>query len=318
LACRAPGADLVLAGPPAVQEHRRRWEESITPRSVHTVRPGTFADDLRPLAARIAGRSVGLVLGGGGALSCAHLGVLEELEGAGVTVDRFAGTSMGATIAALAADGLDAAGVDAFIYEYFVRKNLSDFTVPSKGFLRGQRTQAALRSAFGDRLVEELPKQFRCVSVDLLARRPVVHRRGLLTDVIGCSQRLPVMYPPMVYEGSLHVDGSLLANVPVTALAGREGPVIAVSVTGGSADGTPSAGRGTRPRVPDITDTLLRTMTIGSAMASPAVLAQADVVIQPNPRDIGFFEFHQIDRAREAGRIAARAALPRIIELLHK
>ncbi len=36
-----------------------------------------------------------------------------------------------------------------------------------------------------------MPKQFRCVSVDLLARQSVVHRSGLLTDVISCSMRLP-------------------------------------------------------------------------------------------------------------------------------
>ncbi|EUA87674.1 patatin-like phospholipase family protein [Mycobacterium ulcerans str. Harvey] len=50
---------------------------------------------MRPLAARITGGSIGLVLGGGGARAFAHLGVLDELEAAGIVVDRFAGTSMG-------------------------------------------------------------------------------------------------------------------------------------------------------------------------------------------------------------------------------
>ena len=138
LPARAAGADLVLAGPPADREHRRAWEELMTPRSVHTVRPGRSAEDMRPLAARIAGRSVGLVLGGGGARAFAHLGVLQELEAAGIAVDRFAGTSMGAVIAALAASGLDAAGVDAYAYEYFIRNNpVSDYTLPVKGRLVG-------------------------------------------------------------------------------------------------------------------------------------------------------------------------------------
>ncbi|MBV8930156.1 MAG: DHA2 family efflux MFS transporter permease subunit, partial [Mycobacteriaceae bacterium] len=53
---RASGADLVLAGPPAGREHRRMWEALITPRSVHAVRSSHVADDLRPLAARLAGR----------------------------------------------------------------------------------------------------------------------------------------------------------------------------------------------------------------------------------------------------------------------
>src|SRR5262249_4837684 len=62
---RAAGADLVLAGPPASREHRRGWEELITPRSVHSVRSAHGAVDLRPLAARLVGRSIGLVLSGG-------------------------------------------------------------------------------------------------------------------------------------------------------------------------------------------------------------------------------------------------------------
>ncbi|AEJ48649.1 hypothetical protein CCDC5079_3460 [Mycobacterium tuberculosis CCDC5079] len=83
LPTRATGADLVLAGRPAGREHRRAWEQLITPRSMHVVRREFVADDLRVLATRIAGRSVGLVLSGGAARACAHLGVLEELEAAG-------------------------------------------------------------------------------------------------------------------------------------------------------------------------------------------------------------------------------------------
>jgi predicted acylesterase/phospholipase RssA len=318
LPARAAGADLVLAGPPASREDRRLWEELITPRSVHSVRPAHAADDLRPLAARLAGRSVGLVLSGGAARAFAHLGVLEELEAAGVVVDRYAGTSMGAIIAGFAATGMDAAAVDANIYEYFIRSNpTSDYTLPSKGLISGRRTLAALYSAHGGRLVEELPKEFRCVSVDLLARRTVVHRRGLLADVIGCSLRVPGLYAPVVYDGTLHVDGGVLDNLPVAALAREEGPLIAVSIGTGNAARSGSAANEPRaPRVPSIVDTLMRTMTIGSAMASSEVLARADLAIHPDTSSIGFLEWHQIDAAREAGRIATREALPRIMEVV--
>jgi EmrB/QacA subfamily drug resistance transporter len=315
---RAAGADLVLAGPPASREHRRSWEELITPRSVHSVRFAHAAVDLRPLAARIAGRSVGLVLSGGAARAFAHLGVLEELEAAGVTVDRYAGTSMGAIIAAGAATGMDAAAVDAHIYEYFIRSNpASDYTLPSRGLIRGRRTMAALHSVLGERLVEELPKEFRCVSVDLLARRTVVHRRGRLVDVVGCSLRVPGLYAPVVYDGTVHVDGGVLDNLPVAALAREEGPLIAVNIGTGNQARPASATEPARsPRVPNVVDTLLRTMTIGSAMASSEVLAQADLAIHPDTTSIGFLEWHQIDAAREAGRMATREALPRIMEVV--
>lgn len=320
LPTRAAGADLVLAGPSAGREKRRAWEELIIPRSMHAVRPGHAAGDLRPLAARIAGRSIGVVLGGGAARAFAHLGVLEELEAAGITVDRFAGTSMGAVIAAFAATGMDAAAVDANVYEYSLRNNpTSDYTLPTKGLIRGRRTEAGLRASFGDLLVEELPKQFRCVSVDLLARRAVVHRRGLLADVVGCSVRLPGLYAPMVYGGTLHVDGGVLDNLPVASLAPEEGPLIAVGIGARRPTRPASAAKHARnAQVPGIVDTLVRTMTIGSGMASAAMLAKADLAIHPDTNDIGLLEWHQIDRAREAGRIATREALPQIMALAQR
>ena len=319
LPARAMGADLVLAGLPASREHRRAWEELITPRSVQTAHSGHSADDLRPLAARIAGRSVGLVFGGGGARAFAHLGVLQELEAAGVMVDRFAGTSMGAIVGALAASGLDAAGVDAYVYEYFIRTNpMTDYTVPVKGLTRGRRIPALLRRAYGEMLVEELPKEFRCISVDLLGRRPVVHRRGLVAEAVGCSLRLPGIFPPYVYNGSLHVDGGVLDNLPVSALARAEGPLIAVAIGfGGDVKPAPETQSARPPRVPGIGETLIRTMMMGSGMAAETTMSQADVVIRPNTRGVGLLEFHQIDQARDAGRTATREALPHILELLH-
>jgi NTE family protein len=316
---RATGADLVLTGPPADRENRRAWEALVTPRSVHPVRPEHATADLRPLAARIAGRSIGLVLSGGAARAFAHLGVLQELEEAGVTVDRYAGTSMGAIIAGLAATGRAAAAVDATIYEYFIRSNpTGDYTLPSRGLIRGRRTLAALQGAFGGQLVEELPHEFRCVSVDLLDRRAVVHRRGPLVHVVGCSLRVPGLYAPIVYDGSLHVDGGVLDNLPVATLGGQDGPLIAVTV-GGQAPSSASAAKPTRaPRVPNVVDTLMRTMTIGSAMASSAVLAQADLAIHADTSSIGFLEWHQIDRAREIGRAAVREAMPQIMELARR
>jgi predicted acylesterase/phospholipase RssA len=143
--------------------------------------------------------------------------------------------------------------------------------------------------------VEELPKEFRCVSVDLLARRAVVHRRGPLADVVCCSLRVP-------------------------GLAGTEGPLIAVNIrsTGGGPRPPATTKQPRSLRVPSIGDTLNRALTIGSGMAAATVLGQADVAIQPDAGDVGFLEWHQIDRAREAGRIATREALPQIMALVQR
>ena len=54
----------------------------------------------------MAGKAVGLVLSGGGSRGLAHLGVLCALEDLGVPVDVVGGTSQGAFMAALYAQGL--------------------------------------------------------------------------------------------------------------------------------------------------------------------------------------------------------------------
>src|SRR5690606_39783892 len=46
----------------------------------------------------LTGRAIGLVLAGGGALGCAHLGVVQALQDARIPIDFIGGTSAGAAI----------------------------------------------------------------------------------------------------------------------------------------------------------------------------------------------------------------------------
>jgi NTE family protein len=302
-------ADLVLVGQRADRATLSEWCEVFAPRTVLQVEPDAdLAAQLRPLAARIAGRSIGLVLGGGGARALAHIGVLEELEAAGVHIDRVAGSSFGALIGAMYATGRSPREIDAVCYDGLVRRNpLNDYTVPTRGLARGAKMQAAINGFFGDLLIDELPREFCAVSVDLLAREPVVHRRGRLVDAIGASVRLPGLFPPYVIGDRLHVDGGVMDNLPVSALADRdEGPIIAVNISTGSGNGRPPGGR---PRIPALGDTLMRSMMLSSGATSAAALARADLVIAPDARGVGLLEFHQLDQVRAAGRQAAREAL---------
>src|SRR6185369_5895380 len=57
------------------------------------------SSSIRPLEASV-GRRIALVLGGGGLKGFAHIGVLRALEERGIVPDVYAGTSIGALIAA--------------------------------------------------------------------------------------------------------------------------------------------------------------------------------------------------------------------------
>jgi len=63
--------------------------------------------DMDRLGRLLTGRATGVVLGGGGSRSFAHIGVLRAIEEAGVPIDAIGGASMGAYVAAQYALGWD-------------------------------------------------------------------------------------------------------------------------------------------------------------------------------------------------------------------
>jgi len=96
-------------------------------------------------------------------------------------------------------------------------------------------------------------------------------------------------------------------NLPVKAMADmREGPVIAVDVKATFERPEPGpAGAPDRPlRLPSLNETLMRVVLLGSENTSEAAQRHADLVIRPRAQGIGLLEFHQLDTAREAGRMA--------------
>lgn len=301
--------ELVLVGPAPTHERRAAWVSATDARQL-TLVGGDPASDLRALADRLAGRSLGLVLAGGGARAFAHVGVLRELEEAGLHVDRVAGSSIGAVIAAAHATGMDGADLEEQCYLEWVRRQpFSDWRLPTTSFAKGHRVHAALVRALGaDTVIEGMPRQLQVVTVDLVSRTRQVHRRGSVVDATQASARLPALFAPMpTDDGRLLVDGGVLDNLPSDLLVRRdEGPVVAVNI--GSGGGIRRPGR---PRVPALGETLMRTMMIGSGGAVEAARSRGAWVLSPSSMGVGLLEFHQLDRMVESGRAAARMLLER-------
>ncbi len=305
----SPGADLVLVGARPAEVELAAWCEALDPWQVTVVAQGVPEADLRSLAARIGGWSVGVVMGGGGARAFAHIGVLKELSAAGIVVDRVAGSSVWSIVAGLHALGLDPETIHAVCYSEFVRRNpFSDYTIPTASLAKGRRTRQALRAHGGGREIRALPRQFRARSVDLLARTEVAHRSGDLAEAVSASVSLPVLFPPVCTDDQLLIDGGVLDNLPVGLLTERdEGPILAVNVAmGGGGGGRARIGQ---PRVPPLGETILRTMLIGSSGAVSSARAKGAAVVTPPPLGVGLLEFHQLDVVVEAGQMAARELL---------
>jgi NTE family protein len=276
-------------------------------------------------ARRLAGRSLGVVLSGGGARALAHIGVVEELQALGIEFDRVAGVSLGSLVAAASAAGFTPEHIDEALSRGFVETNPSnDFVPPAYSLVRGTKARRLLRDVFGELRIEELPRRFFCLSCDLIARESVVHRTGPIADALYASFAIPGVFPPVADDGRLLVDGAVLDNLPVATMARTgEGPVIAVDVTGRIGQvkrpQRPAAARIGRPlrraltgseaEIPRLGETMVRTMMVGSADTVAAARLHADLVITPPVDGIGLMDWKALARVRELGRQAARDAL---------
>ncbi len=288
--------------------------------SHHNIRAGR-SDDVRRLARFISGRSVGLVLGGGGARGFAHIGVVKALMEAQVPFDSIGGASMGAIIGAgLAAEWGIEELTDRMRAAFVTSNPLSDYTLPLIALVRGKKVSTLLQENFGDLNIEELAKPYFCVSSDLTSGRTHEHRNGAVWRALRASVALPGILPPVSHHGHLLVDGGVMNNLPVDVMRERNvGPIIASDVTG-EADLTVRDQRyGERPvwsllwqrmrGTPSIVSILMRSGTVGSEAQRRIVREQANYIFEPPLIDIGLRDWRDFDRAIAEGYAHAKVII---------
>jgi NTE family protein len=301
-----PAADLVFLGPSS-STALRDMLDAVAPRTHHRLATTEPSDPgIGRLARRLVGRALGVVLSGGGARGFAHIGALAELEQEGVEVDRYGGCSMGSFIAAMAAAGWRASDIRDRCHEELVRRSpFNDYTIPRVALIRSRKAGRMLERLFAELTIEELAKPLFTVSADLLSSRLVVHRRGSVVEAVGASMSIPGLVPPLPRGGRLLVDGGVLNNLPVDAMAdAAEGPIVAVDVVRRL---EPSGG-GDAP-LPSIMETLSRATVLGSVERAERNRDLALLVVTPDVQDVPLRDFRSLDRAVEAGRAAARRVL---------
>lgn len=271
------------------------------------------------LARIIAGKSVGLVLSGGGARAYAHIGAVRALREAGVPIDFVCGASMGAVIAACIAKGWDDQEIERRIRKAFVSSNpLGDHILPVVSLTKGRRVEERLLEHFGESLIEELPVPFFCVSSDIAVGDLRVHRAGLLRDALRASIALPGILPPVVSGDALLVDGAVINNFPTDIMAGvHRGLTIGIDVARrgvidvGAFRDPPNflswvADHGLK-EAPPIVSLLMRTAT--ARHERMLKIHPADIMIAPPVTGVELRDWRKYDAAVEDGYEAAKTAI---------
>jgi NTE family protein len=174
---------------------------------------------------------VALALGSGGARGFAHIGVIKALEDAGIEPDIVTGSSSGAIVAALYAGGRRARELEEIALA-LGQSDLVDFTLFSKGWVRGEALQDFVTRMVDGRPIERLAKPFAVVATQASNGRMTVFNRGDTGLAVRASASVPNLFVPPVINGEEYVDGGLTSPVPVKlARAMGADVVIAVDVS---------------------------------------------------------------------------------------
>ena len=192
---------------------------------------------------------VGLVLGGGGAKGAAAIGILKELEREKIPVDYIAGTSIGAIIGGLYAQGYRADDLEKLFRSQNWLALLADrdTTLVGKvykeedgviyvfGFPVRRKADADKNTGFWmlhgdhvynflDSLVSRSPVQrgtvkqaipFSCVAFDIRHQQEIVLDTGSLARNMRASMAIPGAFKPVQIDTLMLVDGGMCNNLPV-------------------------------------------------------------------------------------------------------
>ncbi len=238
-------------------------------------------------------KKIGLVLGSGAARGLAHIGVLAVLEKEGIPIDMIAGTSTGAAIGALYAQGKDASQIKALAQDLGWKKlaPLVDPSLPKTGFIKGKKIKDLLASSLGgDIKFSDLKIPLACIATDIVTGEEVVIDQGSVLEAIRASISVPAILTVVKWGGRYLVDGGLVNPVPVSVVK-RMGAdfIIAVNVIPDVADRTPQANKErTEPlKEPNIINIIMQSLYIGTYSLVRASLEAADIVIEPRVAHIG-------------------------------
>jgi NTE family protein len=253
---------------------------------------------------------IALVLGGGSAKGFAHVGVIRVLDQEKIPIHMIVGTSVGSLIG-----GMYAANPDSFQLEWMAfkidRNDILDFSIvySKMGPVQGVRLESFVEQNVKARKVEETKIPFFPIATDLNTGETVILEKGSLARAIRASSSIPGIFVPVSFDNRTLVDGGVTDNVACD-IAKAKGADIIIAV---------NLQRDVKNyQIDSLLDIIGQSVAIMMRESSKAKLACADVIIEPDTKGIGMFDFTQKKQLMEEGIKAARLAMPKIREAISR
>ncbi len=251
---------------------------------------------------------VALVLGSGGVRGMAHVGVLEELEAAGIPIDIIVGCSAGSIVGALYADNPCAEEIKQAVWSIRTRSLLDlDLWNCRYGLSQDASMRRVLCSYLGADTFADLRIPLVIVATDLHTGELVPIGAGNLAKAVQASCSIPFVFVPCEHMGRVLVDGGVINPVPakVARDLGAE-VVIAVDLCELLPKTFPT----------NLFGVVNRSAEIAFMWQNEICTRYADVVIRPRTCDIGTFNERAKQQIYEAGKRAACEQMSRIKRLV--
>lgn len=296
--------DLILLWPGEIQPGKTLpWLDTLRPRAHYHVRRRA---DVGRAARLLVGDGLGVVLSGGGARGLAHVGISCALLDNGVPIDAVIGTSIGALVGGTIAMEWDEAMSRSRAHAFSRKHPLFEIVIPYRSLLSGRNLRNSLAEWYGDTDIAETPIPFACVTANLNTSLISMHYRGKLKTWIQASASMPGIFPPVLDDGAVHVDGGVMNNLPTDLVRGMgAGFVVGVDVGAVVEDAPADDARAKAARAarapPSIVEVLMRVATLGSDARNLALRQQCDVLLKPDVQSVSLLDFRSYDRAIKLG-----------------
>ena len=174
--------------------------------------------------------NLGLALSGGGARGFAHIGVIKLLEECGLRPDIIVGTSAGALMGVLYADGYKPEE----IMTLFNGREFSEFAslqIPKMGLFDSCKFHKFIKKIIRAKDLSELQIPIIVMTTNLDNGEAHAFTHGPIPDIVTASCSVPIIFNPVKIDGTHYVDGGLFNNFPVSIIRDKCDAVIGSNVS---------------------------------------------------------------------------------------
>ncbi|MFD1314151.1 patatin-like phospholipase family protein [Namhaeicola litoreus] len=162
-------------------------------------------------------KKIGLILSGGGVRTMAHIGLIKCLNEENIKIDAIGGTSAGAVVAAMYANGYETKEMlDFFKNTSLFRYSLYTFSKP--GIIDSEKFISTFKKIFPRDAFEQLRIPTYITATNLLSGKLRYFTKGELIRPLIASSALPPVFSPIEINGELYCDGGILDNFPIQPL----------------------------------------------------------------------------------------------------